>query len=145
MYQAISISKHHHPQPLAPSCQQRVVRTPVTEEERLHVLIYVGVGMVFVGLAITFVGELLTCYMRIFNFTARYRGERVQVNTPATGGTWPGDSWGGACPCQVLHHHHHDTSHGDCHDVTGSCSARCRGVWMRDSYETLRRQRLGKM
>ena len=49
-------------QPLAPSsCQQRVVRTPVTEEERLNVLIYVGVGMVFVGLAITFVGELLTC------------------------------------------------------------------------------------
>ena len=31
---------------------------PVTEEERLHVLTYVGVGMVFVGMAITFVGEL---------------------------------------------------------------------------------------
>ena len=55
-------SPHHWPslfQPLAPRCQQRVTRTaPVTEEERLHVLTYVGVGMVFVGLAITFVGEL---------------------------------------------------------------------------------------
>ena len=59
----ISISKHLNIssllcQPLAPSCQQRVARAPVTEEERLHVLTYVGVGMVFVGMAITFVGEL---------------------------------------------------------------------------------------
>ena len=53
--------------------------------------------------------------MRIYIFTARYRGERVQVDTTATGGTWSSDSWGGACPCQVLHHHH--TCHGDCHDV----------------------------
>ena len=55
----ITISKHYpHLQPLAPSCQQSVARAaPVTEEERLHVLTYVGVGMVFVGLAITFVGE----------------------------------------------------------------------------------------
>ena len=77
-------------------------------------LIYVGVGMVFVGLAITFVGELLTCFMRIFNFTARYRGERVQVDTPAAGGTWPGDSRGSSCHRQVLHHYHH---HHTCHDV----------------------------
>ena len=53
------LTTDHVIQPLPPRCQQSVVRaSPVTEEERLHVLTYVGVGMVFVGLAITFVGEM---------------------------------------------------------------------------------------
>ena len=45
--------------------------------------------------------------MKIYNFIARDRGERVQVDTPAPCGARPGDSRGGACPRQVPRHHDH--------------------------------------
>lgn len=56
--------------------------------------------------------------MKIYNFFARDRGERVQVDTLAAGGARTGDCRGGACARQVPRHHdHHHTCHGDCHDV----------------------------
>ena len=61
---------------------------------------------------------ILTSIMKIYNFFARDRGERVQVDTLAAGGARTGDCRGGACARQVPRHHdHHHTCHGDCHDV----------------------------